>query len=121
MKDVALVRLEPIALRHDEATSGRVRNVKSEARVHPPAWMSRRKIQRLFRVPMGNGCTKLTSFQTAQVLGGVYNLRLRMSRSACGSVGSVVVSQPQGCEFESRSSHFSFLLLAREIYAHAIR
>ena len=25
------------------------------------------------------------------------------------------VSQPQGCEFESRSSHFSFLLLARSI------
>ena len=38
---------------------------------------------------------------------------------ACGSAGSAFVSKPQGCEFESRSSHFSFLLLAREIYAHA--
>ena len=27
----------------------------------------------------------------------------------------------QSCEFESRSSQFSFLLLAREIYAHAIK
>ena len=35
------------------------------------------------------------------------------------SVGCAFVSQPQGCEFESRSSHFSFRLLTREVYAHA--
>ena len=35
--------------------------------------------------------------------------------SACGSVRSAFVSQPHGCEFESRSNHFSFLLLARDI------
>ena len=38
--------------------------------------------------------------------------------SAFASVGSAFVSQPPGCEFESRSSLFSFLFLAREIYVH---
>ena len=42
-------------------------------------------------------------------------LSISLMCSASGSVGSAFVSQPLGCEFESRSSHFSFLLLAREI------
>ena len=32
--------------------------------------------------------------------------------SACGSAGSAFVSQPQGCEFESRSSHSRGVVLA---------
>ena len=37
----------------------------------------------------------------------------------CSACGFASHSYRQGCEFESRSSQFSFLLLVREIYARA--
>ena len=57
---------------------------------------------------------------TVDSKGSEYTLREKpQPAQRCGSVVAHSIHSLRVDEFESRSSHFSFLLLTREIYAHA--
>ena len=70
----------------------------------------------IFARTVGETCLALLSFMYFRC---EWFRRTKDALMNFSSVGSTFASQPQGCELESRSSHFLFLLLTREIYENA--